>query len=109
MLCPKCERFVDERSRDCPNCGTELNTGQFEEFAGPESPQFQALREVKSRLGRHAQVGGGIALFIGVLLRITGGPASGSRDVIHKMPLAFVMIGVFLLVVGTLARWFYLD
>jgi hypothetical protein len=100
---------VDERSRNCPNCGTELNTGQFEEFAGPDSPRFHALTEVKSRLGRKAQVGGGIALFIGVLLRVAGGPASGSKDVIHKMPIAFIVIGIFGILVGTFGRWYYLD
>jgi predicted amidophosphoribosyltransferase len=51
MLCPKCGRSVDERSPHCPNCGAELNTDQFEEFAGRESTRFQALREVKSRIG----------------------------------------------------------
>ncbi len=109
MLCPKCGKGVDERSSSCTHCGTTLDTGQYEEFAGPELPRSRSMSEVKSRTGRKAQVGGGMVLLLGVLLLATLGPDTKTPGDPHKLALAFVMIGLFLLIAGTIGRWFYLD
>jgi hypothetical protein len=81
-----------------------LNAGQFEEFAGPNSPRFYALKEVRSRLGRKAQVGGGIVLLMGLLFLAEGVPPLASGPVLHKVPWVFITIGAFLLLVGSLWR-----
>lgn len=109
MLCPNCGRSVDERRRHCPECGKELNTGQVEQFTGPNSPRFYALEKVKSRLGRKAQVGGGIVLLMGLLFLVMRVPPGASGPVLHKMAWVFITIGIFLNLVGTFWRWFYLD
>jgi hypothetical protein len=108
MLCSKCGTTLDERGGQCSNCGTELTPAQLEELAGRESLRFESLGQVKSRFGRKAQVGGGITFFVGILLRLTERPGSGV-DVVHKMPILLIVIGVFLLLMGTLWRWFYLG
>jgi hypothetical protein len=46
---------------------------------------------------------------MGVLLLAMGVPPSGSGPVLHKMPVLFIGIGVFLILIGTFWRWFYLD
>jgi hypothetical protein len=62
-----------------------------------------------SPLGRRAQIGGALAIFIGVLLLVFGpGPSPGSPLNLHQMARIFVGIGAFCLAVGTLARWLFL-
>jgi hypothetical protein len=61
-------------------------------------------------LGRRAQVGGGLAAFIGVLLLLfTPSVPPGAPLELHKMALTFIVIGVVAVAVGTLARWYYLG
>jgi hypothetical protein len=60
--------------------------------------------------GRRAQVGGGIAVFLGVLLLLflpSGRP--GAALDLQGMARIFVVIGVLLFAVGTWARWYYSD
>ncbi|MGD0223522.1 MAG: zinc-ribbon domain-containing protein [Terriglobia bacterium] len=107
MLCRKCGTSVDERSRNCPNCGAELNTGQVEEFASPESPRSQSLVEVRKRLGQQAQIGGGIALLIGGLTYTPLLYLAGESRSTFAFPLALIMIGLFLFLAGTITRLYY--
>ncbi len=66
--------------------------------------------ELDKGLGKRAQIGGGLAAFIGVLLLVFTSPASVRTPVdLDKMAMAFIAIGVFLVAVGTLSRWYYLD
>jgi uncharacterized membrane protein YidH (DUF202 family) len=53
-------------------------------------------------------VGGGIAVFLGVLLLVVT-PATTQNAPInaHQMATVFVVIGVFAIAAGTLARWYY--
>lgn len=59
-------------------------------------------------VGMKAQVGGGLAVFIGVLLLVftPSVPPHPGLD-IHQMARVFIGIGVFLLALGTLARRYY--
>jgi hypothetical protein len=61
-------------------------------------------------LGRKAQVGGLIAMLLGFLLFVVL-PKSvpGTPLDPHQMAKVFLGFGVFLLVGGTLARWWFLD
>jgi hypothetical protein len=64
----------------------------------------------KSRLGRKPQVGGTIAIFIGLLLLlITPSAAQGEPPGLHQMAKLFIGIGAFLFAAGTLARWFSVE
>jgi hypothetical protein len=64
----------------------------------------------KERLGRKAQVGGGLAVFIGALLfAFFPAAPSGTVPDLHQMAKLFIGFGGFLLAAGTLARWFFLD
>ena len=64
----------------------------------------------KSRLGRKPQAGGGIAIFIGVLLLVMTPPAApGAPPGLHQMAKLFIGIGVFLFAAGTLTRWFSVE
>jgi len=75
-----------------------------------ESEESDSDRLARSRLGRKPQVGGGISVFLGVLLLVFLPSASpGSGLDLHQMAKVFIVIGVFLIVVGTLARWYYLG
>jgi len=60
--------------------------------------------------GRRAQIGGGLAAFIGIvwLLFVDSAPPGGPVD-IHKAGWAFLVVGIFGLVFGTLGRWFLLK
>jgi hypothetical protein len=64
----------------------------------------------KSRLGRKPQAGGGIAIFIGLLLLLMTPPAApGESPGLHQMAKVFIVIGAFLFAAGTLARWFSVE
>lgn len=66
--------------------------------------------ELDKGLGRRSQVGGGLAAFIGLLLLVfTPAAPPGAPVDVHKMAMAFIAIGLFLVAVGTWARWYYLD
>ena len=68
------------------------------------------LRRAKTRLGRKPQVGGALAILIGVLVWFATPPASpGDPISLHHLAALFLIIGLALLVTGTLVRWFYLD
>ena len=61
-------------------------------------------------LGRRSQVGGGLAAFIGVLLLLfTPAAPPGTPVDLHKLAMAFLVVGVLGVAVGTWARWYYLD
>jgi len=75
-----------------------------------ESEQSESLRLAKSRLGRRSQVGGGLAVFIGILWLVLVPPAPPGAVVdLHRGGMAFLVVGIFGLAVGTLGRWYYLD
>jgi hypothetical protein len=74
----------------------------------PDDSEF--TRTTRSNVGRRAQIGGFIAVFIGVLLLVFGpSPAPGIPLDPHKLDYLFIGIGLFLLVVGAIARWLLLD
>jgi len=108
MNCRKCGKSVDERSRRCSACGTELNTEQSEQFAGPGSMRLGEFRDVKRRLGRKAQVGGAIIFALGILLSRSV-IETGTPGVTHRSGVALITLGALLVLAGTFARWFYLD
>ena len=60
--------------------------------------------------GRRAQIGGALAAFIGVvwLVFVPSAPADSPVD-IHRAGWAFLVVGIFGLVFGTLGRWFLLK
>jgi hypothetical protein len=63
-----------------------------------------------SPLGRRAQVGGILAVFLGVLLLVFGpGPSPGSPLNLLQMARIFIVIGASLVAVGTIARWLFLE
>jgi hypothetical protein len=67
-------------------------------------------RLARSRLGRKPQVGGCLAVFLGILLLVFLPPASpGSQLNPHQMAIVFIVIGALLIAAGTLARWLYLN
>jgi hypothetical protein len=74
----------------------------------PEESESERL--ARSRLGRKPQVGGGLAVFVGVLLLVffPAVPPGAALD-LHQMAKLFIVIGVLLIAGGTFARWFYLD
>jgi hypothetical protein len=73
-------------------------------------PESENLKEAKSRLGRRSQIGGGLAVFLGVLLFLATPPAPPGAPVdIHKMAMLFIAVGIFGIAVGTFARWYFLD
>lgn len=74
----------------------------------PDESESESL--VRERLGRKLQVGGGLAVFLGVLLLLfSPSVPSGALLNLHQMATIFIIIGVLLIVVGTFARWHYLD
>jgi hypothetical protein len=61
-------------------------------------------------IGRRSQIGGGLAVFIGLLLLLfTPSAPPGAPLDLHRMAIAFIVVGVLLAAIGTLARWYYLD
>jgi hypothetical protein len=63
-----------------------------------------------NRPGRRAQVGGGIAVFLGVLLLLFfPSRRLGAALDLQGMARIFVVVGVLLFGVGTFARWYYPD
>jgi hypothetical protein len=73
-------------------------------------PESESLKLAKSRLGRRTQIGGGLGIFLGMLLLVATPPAPpGAPMDIHQMAMVFIVVGVFLAAVGTFARWYYLD
>jgi len=68
------------------------------------------LRPAAARLGRKAQVGGGLAAFVGILLLVvTPSAPPGAPVRIQQMAETFIAIGVALAAVGTFARWYYMN
>ncbi len=75
-----------------------------------EDSEPDSVKLTRSRLGRKPQVGGGIAIFIGVLLLVMTPPAApGEPPGLHQMAKLFIVIGAFLFAAGTLARWFSVE
>jgi hypothetical protein len=76
----------------------------------PDDERLESAKLARSRAGRKAQVGGGIAVFLGVLLLFALPPVEpGSPVNLHSMADLFIGIGVGLIAVGTLARIFLLP
>ncbi len=74
----------------------------------PEDPV--SWRLARNRLGRKAQVGGGLAAFIGLALLVLTPPAPpGAAMDLHQMATIFIVIGICLLASGSFARWYYLE
>lgn len=74
----------------------------------PEESESNRLAE--SRLGRRTQVGGGLVVFIGVLLLLFLPPAPPGIPLdLHPMAKLFIAIGVLLVAAGTFARWYFLE
>ena len=70
----------------------------------------ESTRIARGRVGRKAQVGGALAVLIGILLLLFGPTkAPGVPLDPHQMDCAFIGLGIFLLLVGTIARMFLLD
>jgi hypothetical protein len=75
-----------------------------------ERGESESLRLAKSRLGRRSQVGGALATLIGALWLVFVPPAPPGAPVdLRRGGLAFLVVGIFGLAVGTLGRWYYLD
>ncbi len=73
-------------------------------------PESESLKLARTRLGRRSKVGGGIAVFIGLLLLAATPPAPPAAPLnIHQMATAFIAVGLFGIAAGTLARWYYLG
>jgi hypothetical protein len=61
-------------------------------------------------VGMRAQVGGGLAIFIGVVLFVFYPHVAADAPInLHQMAGLFIGIGILLLAIGTLARMFFLD
>jgi uncharacterized membrane protein YczE len=78
----------------------------------PEEPYTEESASeslARSRLGRKPQVGGGLAVFIGILLLVFVPAAQPGMPDIHRMAIIFIVIGTFLIAVGTFARWYFLK
>lgn len=61
-------------------------------------------------VGMRSQVGGGLAIFIGILLFVfyPNVPADAPIN-LHQMAMLFIGIGAFALVIGTVARIFFME
>lgn len=76
---------------------------------GDVDREQERARVASARLGRRAQVGGGLAMIIGViLLAVTARAVPGAGVDIHQMALIFIAFGIFLAAAGCFARWYYL-
>jgi uncharacterized membrane protein YczE len=73
----------------------------------PEESDREKL--ARRRLGRKPQIGGGIAVFIGVLLLAFVPAVPQARPDIHQMAWIFIAIGISLIAVGTFSRWYFLN
>jgi hypothetical protein len=102
MRCKACGKAVNQWSSSCSICGATLPDSDC--FASPNGPA-----EVRRRFGRKPQVAGGIAMLMGVGFVASLSPQTGNPVDLHKLAYAFILIGVFLLAAGTLARWYYLP
>ena len=72
-------------------------------------PEPESLKVARARLGRKSQVGGGIAAFIGLLLLLATPPTPPAVVNVHQVAMVFIVLGVFQIAIGTLARWYYLN
>jgi hypothetical protein len=68
----------------------------------------EPARPTRSNLGKRTQIGGAIAVYIGVLLLLLG-PAPTPPLNPHRLAWLFIAIGLFLFVAGTVARRLFLD
>ena len=92
-------------------------SGTCDGFMADEEPgkhgkrgESESLRLARNRLGRRSQVGGGLAVFIGILWLVFVPPAApGALVDLRRGGMAFLVVGIFGLAVGTLGRWYYLD
>lgn len=75
----------------------------------PDTEESDSERLAKSRVGRKQQVGGAIAIFLGVLLLTFVPAVPAARPDIHQMARIFIGIGILLIAVGTFSRWYFLD
>ncbi len=75
----------------------------------PDTEESGSEKLARSRLGRKPQVGGAIAVFLGVLLLTFVSAVPEARPDIHKMARVFIGIGILLIAVGTFSRWYFLD
>ena len=63
-----------------------------------------------SQLGRRAQVGGAIALVLGLMLTLLFPQTSAGAPLdLHQMAKLFIAFGLFLLALGTGIRGFFAD
>jgi hypothetical protein len=75
-----------------------------------EDEELASEKLSRSRVGRKAQAGGGIAVLMGLLLLYALPPAQpGAHLDAHPLAKLFIGIGVFLFAAGTLARIFLLP
>jgi hypothetical protein len=75
-----------------------------------DDPELESLTRARSQIGRRAQVGGGLAIFLGVLLFVGTPPAvPGAAINVRQMDLVFIVIGGLGVAGGTFVRWYYLD
>jgi len=69
--------------------------------AQPNTESSDSESLARSRIGTKPQVGGGIAVFLGILLFVFTPPARAGMPDIHRMVIIFIAFGVFLITVGT--------
>jgi hypothetical protein len=74
-----------------------------------EPGESESEHRARRRVGRKAQMSGGLALFLGVLLLVSLPPTPPGIP-IDLRPIAeiFIAIGALLLAAGTFARWYFL-
>ncbi len=75
----------------------------------PDTEESGSKKLAGSRVGRKPQVGGAIAVFLGVLLLTFIPAVPAARPDIHQMARIFIGIGILLIAVGTFSRWYFLD
>ena len=75
----------------------------------PDTEESGSEKLARSRLGRKPQVGGAIAVFLGVLLLTFVPAVPAARPDIHQMAKVFIGVGILLIAVGTFSRWYFLD
>ncbi len=72
----------------------------------PDTEDSDSESLARSRIGTKPQVGGGIAVLLGILLFVFTPPGQPGMPDIHRMAAIFIAFGVFLITVGTFARWY---
>jgi hypothetical protein len=102
MLCRLCGTPLSDSTLFCPTCGATLSESDA-------ISSSKGLPELRRRLGRKPQLAGGVTMLMGVGVLVSVGPQTGNPVNLHKLAYAFILIGVFLLAAGTLARWYYLP